>query len=218
MRRAVILLAVLAVVLVGLDLGLRLVGEYHAGAQIQRSMGLPERPDVSLKGFPFLGHLATGDFSSVSVEASDTEFEGIEVESVRLTLRDVAFPPGQLLFGGESTVRAEEGEGTVSLTAEAINRALEAEVPAEVRFSGDRMLVRLQSPRTEEVETRLTVRDGRLLATPVGAGLPITLSFELPTLLPGLRYTGVRVTEATATLSFLVPDVSLEIPGSGPGG
>src|SRR5437867_10617082 len=99
MRKALVAVSVVVVLLVGADLGLRALAQYWIAGQLQSSFRLERRPFVSLGGFPFLPRLVTGRFHSVSVESHGSVRIGpFPISAVDLTLRDVKFPPDQLLF------------------------------------------------------------------------------------------------------------------------
>jgi hypothetical protein len=59
-----------------------LVAERIAGDEFQRSQNLPQRPSVSIAGFPFLTQVATGDYDAVSVAA-----KGLVIGSAQHPLR-----------------------------------------------------------------------------------------------------------------------------------
>lgn len=211
MRRALVVLAILALVLAGADIGLRLLAQSLVSRQLQRSLDLTERPDVSLGGFPFFLRFASGRFSSMMLSATEAEFDGLPLTALEIELQGVRFSPGRLVRGQASTIRAEEGDGRATITASAVDRALQASTPLAVRFTPGRILIRLDSSPAE-IATRPEIAEGRLVLMPVDERLPLALALELPRFLPGLTYTGVLVSERTATLSFRVVDLAWEVP------
>ncbi|MGH2572357.1 MAG: LmeA family phospholipid-binding protein [Actinomycetota bacterium] len=211
MRRALAVLAILALVLAGADVGVRLLTQSLVSRQLQRSLDLAERPDVSLGGFPFVARMASGRFPSMSVSTTEAEFDGVPLAAIDMRLRGVRFSPSRLVGGRPSTIRAEQGGGSATITASAVDRALRATTPLSVRFAVDRILIRLDSSQAE-FETRPVISEGRLVLEPAEEGLPLALAIDLPKFLPGLEYTGVRVAERTATLSFRVVDLEWRVP------
>jgi LmeA-like phospholipid-binding len=200
MRRALIVVAAVALVLVGADLGLRALAQYWIAGQIQTSFELRHRPSVSLGGFPFLPRLITGKFPVVRVQSRGTVKMGrFPLSGVDLTLRQVRFPADQLLFGNKATIRAEGGSGTVTLTEDDINRAFPATVPVTIQLRGGK--VRIESSN-ETVETRLRVSDNRLLLVPVEGSLPVEVRVALPLIVRGITYTGVGIERSRALLRF----------------
>lgn len=202
MRKALVVLGILLAVLVGADFGLRALAQHWVAGQLQTSLRLQERPSVSLGGFPFLPRLVTGRFPSVTVESdgarAEREFPMAEVD---LTLRDVRFPPDQLVFGNKATIRAEGGSGTATLTERDINRAFPARIPISLRLVDGRVEIRV-SGQEGGVQAELEVSDNRLVVRPVEVPLPVEVAVDLPVLVQGLTYTGVRVEDSKAHLTF----------------
>jgi hypothetical protein len=200
MRRALIVVAAVALFLVGADLGLRALAQYWIAGQIQTSFELLDRPSVSLGGFPFLPRLITGKFPVVRVRSRGAVKTGrFPLSGVDLTLRQVRFPADQLLFGNKATIRAEGGSGTVTLTEGDINRAFPATVPVTIHLRGGK--VRIESSNGT-VETRLRVSDNRLLLVPVEGSLPVEVRVALPLIVRGITYTGVGIERSRALLRF----------------
>jgi hypothetical protein len=211
MRKALVALGVLVVVLVAADFGLRALAQHWVAGQLQSSLRLEERPSVSLGGFPFLPRLATGRFPSVDVEshgslkASEFPLAGIEV-----TLRDVRFSADQLLFGNKATIRAAGGSGTATLTEQDINRAFPASIPISVRLVDGKVEIRA-SGQEGGIEAELEVSDNRLVLKPVEIPLPVQMAVDLPILVQGLTYTGVKVQASRARLSFTLSEPQIRV-------
>jgi hypothetical protein len=202
MRKALVVAGAVIVILVAADFGLRALAQHWVSGQLEASFELDRRPSVSLGGFPFLPRLVTGKFPSVTVESTGEVRSGrFPVSAVDLTLRDVRFPPDQLLFGNKATIRAESGTGTVILTEQEINRAFPATVPINIRLADGRVHIRA-SGQDQEVESRLRVIDNRLVLMPVQGSLPVEVRVGLPVFAPGLTYTGVSIEGSRALLSF----------------
>ena len=62
--------SILAVLLVGADIGSRILTQRVIARRIQASLHLSDRPSVSLDGFPFLLHFAEGSFPAASARGS----------------------------------------------------------------------------------------------------------------------------------------------------
>jgi DUF2993 family protein len=211
MRKALVALGIVVVVLVGADLGLRVLAQYWIAGQLQRSFELEDRPSVSLRGFPFLPRLVTGRFPRVTVESNGGIRTGrFPVSVVDLSLRQVRFPPDQLLFGNKATIRAASGSGTVILTEEDINRAFPATVPVTVHLVGGRVRIRSSNP-PGEVESRLRVSDNRLVLLPVEGSLPLEVRVALPVFVRGLSYSGVEIEGSRALLRFRLTKPSIQL-------
>jgi len=199
------------VVLVGADFGLRALAQHLVAGQLESSLRLEERPSVSLGGFPFLPKLVTGRFPSVAVESRSAR-QGSEfpMATVDLTLRDVRFPPDQLLFGNKATIRAAGGSGTATLTEQDINRAFPASIPISVRLVDGKVEIRALGLEGG-VEAKLEVSDNRLVLRPVGTPLPLEMSVDLPIMVQGLTYTGVKVQGSRALLSFTLSEAQIRV-------
>ena len=69
-RKLLIGLVMLAALLVAADFGARAYAESRAATAVQTESRLATTPDVSIEGFPFLLHAATGEYPQVIVTAS----------------------------------------------------------------------------------------------------------------------------------------------------
>jgi LmeA-like phospholipid-binding len=189
MRKLLIVLGLVLTVLVAADFGLRLIAQYWVARSVQGGLGLSQRPSVSLGGFPFLVRLMTGELPSVDVEASGALVaERVPLHDVSLSLRHVHFSPGDLVVGDRATIRAGEGDGTITMTEQDVNQALPATVPVIVRLGGGGVTV-VSGGVT--VRSQLSLSDDRLVLEPVESSLPIMVSVRLPELVEGLTYTQV---------------------------
>lgn len=199
------------VVLVGADFGLRALAQHWVAGHLESSLRLEERPSVSLGGFPFLPRLVTGRFPSVEVESKGAlRASEFPMASIDVTLRDVRFPPDQLLFGNKATIRAARGSGTAILTERDINQAFPARIPITVRLVDGRVEIRA-SGQESGVEARLDVSDNRLVLEPVDQPLPVRVAVDLPILVEGLTYTGVRIEESRARLTFTLAEPRIRV-------
>jgi LmeA-like phospholipid-binding len=200
MRKLLIGLAVLAVLLVAADFAVKAVAESQAATALQRSLKLSSKPSVSLGGFPFLLHLTSGSFGSVGLKDDDFSAEGIRIREADIDLRDVRFSTGELISGSGGDIRIAGGSGTAALDGAALSAALRHQgVPVTVRFSGDRAVLS-SSQLPGRVAGRLSVRNGALVFS--SSQVPQGFSLDLPTIVPGIHYTGVRIEGAAAVLSF----------------
>jgi hypothetical protein len=87
-RRIGIGLVILVVVLVGLDFGARAFAENEAATQMQQQ-GFPKKPNVSIKGFPFLTQVIARDFSDIQISSTDITEGPLEIASINATLNGV---------------------------------------------------------------------------------------------------------------------------------
>jgi DUF2993 family protein len=209
-RRLLIGLAILLALLVGADVGARAIAQNVAATQVASSLKLSRKPSVSLGGFPFIPRAISGHLPSVTVGDRDFTAEGgILIQSVRLTLRDVRFPSGMLLTKKEGTVRASSGDGTATLTGQAVTDALHrAGADVNVRFEGGEVLL-TSGEFPGQLRGDVSVGGDTLVVRPVGSDRPF--SVPLPHLISGLDYRSARVEGSVAVLGFQLADPAFRI-------
>jgi DUF2993 family protein len=180
-------------------------------AKLQTGLDLPARPSVSLGGFPFVAHLVTGSFPTVSLASRDVIVDGVPIERIDMTFHDVEVRAGQLLSKEGGTITAGSGEGTAVVTGPGATEALRSQgVPVTVRFAGG--TARLSAAQlSSEIEARVQVEDGRLVLSPLDEALGVTFSIELPQVVKGVRFTSAHVAGKNVELSFVVAKRSIRV-------
>jgi hypothetical protein len=108
---AFLLLIVVAVVVVDR------VGEHAAAhvlaGQLQSDEHLPERPDVSIGGIPFLTQVFGGKYNDVSVTARDFKTsDGVTVTTLKVHLHGAHIPFSKILSGSVKQVPVDKVDGT----------------------------------------------------------------------------------------------------------
>lgn len=218
MRNALVILVVVVALLVGADVGLRTVAESRVAGEMQQQLELPRPPDVELRGFPFLLHALRRRFPQAELEITGIRASGLPVDRVDVVLEGVRFDSLSVLAGGEGSVSASEGSGTVRVTDDAITEYLEEQgmplsvelLGREVRVTGTVPIGRLLSFEAT-AEGTLAVSDGTLEFRPErirvagGREAPVeAMAFrvDLPEVMPGIVYEDVTVADGTASLSF----------------
>jgi hypothetical protein len=124
MRRLVIALLVLVGLLVAVDFGSAAIAESAVSRQMREQIGLADDPAVRINGFPFLTQALAGEYSSVDVAASRISVGELREVDVTAQLRDVTAPLSMLLGSGPKTLRVDEAEGTVRISAEDLQRLI----------------------------------------------------------------------------------------------
>jgi hypothetical protein len=199
-RKLLIVLLVLAGVLLVADFAARGYAEGQAGQVLERSLRLSKQPSVSLGGFPFLVHAATGRFPSVSLQASDVVAEGVKLRKVQITLHDVEFSLSGLVSGAASRVSVAGGDGSAALTADAVNAILRAQgAPVTVRFSDGSVAIR--SDQLPDAVTGTLSMDGRTLVVRASDD-SLSYPVPLPKLVPGIRFGSVATVDDVAVVTF----------------
>jgi LmeA-like phospholipid-binding len=109
LRNTIIALLVLIVVLVAVD---RLAAFYVQGriaSQIQ-DQGFSSKPDVSIKGFPFLTQVISRHFQDIQISSSKVKAGPVEIQSIHAELSNVRLNSG---FSG-GTVGHLSGAGVIA--------------------------------------------------------------------------------------------------------
>ena len=210
MRRLLISLIILAGLLAAADYGIRLYSQSVVGNELKQSLGLSERPSVSLGGWPFTPDLFSGHLPSASFSARSFSARGVQLRSVSVSLEDIHFPSGRLVFGGGGTIHAARGHGTASLTGEDITGALHHQgLPLDVSIHGGRaevggagitvgLSVKLEGDTVVLTPAATTIASARIL---------------LPRIVRGLAYTSLELKGNAAVLSFRLRNAVFVVPG-----
>jgi hypothetical protein len=213
-RRLLIVLIVIVGLLIGLDIGSRLAAQYAVSRGLASTLGLEERPAVSLGGFPFLPRLLSGSVPTVTVHAGASEVDGVSIQRANVTLDDVRFSAGQVLGRGEGTIHARSGEGQAVVDGATVPATiLGRDVQLHVRFEGTRTLVTAEGlPGSIAVAPEVDDQ-GDLVLRPEGGLLPLAVTVQLPQLIDGIHYTSLDVRGGAATLGFEIEDADVPCCG-----
>ncbi len=212
MRALLIAVLVLLGVAVGADRILVVVSENYLASVIQAETGLPDEPDVSISGFPFLTQAFAGRYDSVQV-GLDVAALGlpagaiadIELQGAQVSLKSV-------LSGSVSSVPVEQVRGTVTFPFDYIGEQLGGATVtrdgAGLRVETTVAVLGQDFPVAATGELTLAGQEVLLSASNVGgfgAELPdavtsavlslLDIRFALPALPFGLVYTGIEVVD-----------------------
>jgi len=124
-RRLVIALVVLVGLLVIADFAAAAVFEHEVSKRARDQFGLSDDPEVTVGGFSFLLQAFSGEYDKVTVKAHGVPVKDTlrDVE-VRVDLNHVHAPLGDLISGNVKAIRVDEADGTVTINAADVNRAL----------------------------------------------------------------------------------------------
>jgi len=172
MRKLLIGVAVLAVLLVAADRISVAVAENQISDRLTSAYGLPDKPGVSIAGFPFLTQVATGDYRQIDVSASQVPADGATLHNLNVRLSGVHATVGQVLGNGSSMVTAERAAGSAMVGFGAVDRRL----PGGFRLRPD--------GKNLSVSGRLAYH---------GAHIPVSATVALGVSDSGIRVTPVRV-------------------------
>jgi hypothetical protein len=135
MRKLLIAVVVLIGLFVAVDRIALLVAENQASKTIAATFALPQRPGVSIHGFPFLTEVASGQYQQVDVSVNSLVRNGVPVQDMNTQFTAVHAPFRQMIFGGSgsSSVSADQATGTATVPYSAVNQQL----PSGVTVSGN---------------------------------------------------------------------------------
>jgi uncharacterized membrane protein len=211
MKRWILIgLAVLAGLLVIVDVAGRYVAEAATAKALESSLHLSAQPKVTIGGVPFLTHLVSGDFPTVTVQGEQVDSGQITLQSVHAVLHDVQVPVMDLARGHRVQVTAATGTGAAVVSAAEITRILQNKGTG-VTVEFDQGQVRVQVPGTAAfIVADVGVESGQLV---LRSTLLPSLGVTLPQVVPGIRYTSVRVGNDTAVLGFAVENATFDVGG-----
>ena len=216
LRTVIIVVVALAALLVALDFGARAFAEAKVASEIQQQ-GFPKKPNVSIKGFPFLTQVIGRDFSGVQISSSDVTDGPLQIASINATMTAVHVNSS---FTGGTVGRLN---GTLDVTFAALANAMTAEAgglgslgnagltlsqagPDEVKATLDLVGVsaaavwRVTRASRNEINIRLVSLNG------LTSGLLGSLA-DVNVLLPSLP-TGLSIRSITVTPNGLVGTVT----------
>src|SRR5215469_18317530 len=124
MRKLLIGVAVLAVLLVAADRVSVAVAESRISDRLTSAYGLPDKPGVSITGFPFLTQVVAGDYQQIDVSASQVPADGATLHDLKVRLSGVHATVGQLLGNGSSMVTADRAAGSAMVGFRTVDRRL----------------------------------------------------------------------------------------------
>ena len=124
MRKLLIGVAVLAVLLVAADRISVAVAENQISDRLTSAYGLPDKPGVSITGFPFLTQVVAGDYQQIDVSASQVPTDGATLHDLKVRLSGVHATVGQVLGNGSSMVTADRATGSAMVGFGTVDRRL----------------------------------------------------------------------------------------------
>ena len=185
MRRLLGFLLVLAVVALGVDFGARLFAARQIGDAVQVRLGLDERPEVTIAGFPFLVQAVRGEYRSIGARLPATTLGPLTGVSAGVVLDGVRLPLSDALGGDVDRLTADSGRARLTVPAASIGTAAGLPGLAVTTQDGGLLLAATvtvlgqQVPVTARLDATvtdgvLTLRSGGIeaagIALPDGAG------------------------------------------------
>ncbi|MEA2507214.1 MAG: hypothetical protein QOH48_1832 [Actinomycetota bacterium] len=208
MRGGAIALIALAVLLVAADEGARRYEEARVASSIQSALKLSAKPQVSLRGFPFLIEVAQGQIPSGQISLATLKEGPLRYSQIHLLLLNLRFSFAQLLRGHLHTVHAASGIGSASVTQGSLNSFLRAHgAPFAVSFKKGRAITKVGG-FSAAISVSVQISDRALQ---ISAGSLPTVSIPLSNLLPGLVYGSARPSTRKLILNFRLNHPALDL-------
>jgi hypothetical protein len=124
MRKLLMGVIALALLLVAADRISAAVAESQISDRLTSAYGLPDKPGVTITGFPFLTQVAAGDYQQIDVSASQVPAGGATLHDLNVRLTGVHATVGQVLGNGPSMVTADHAAGSAMLGFGAVDQRL----------------------------------------------------------------------------------------------
>ena len=159
-RKALIWVAVVLVLLVGLDFGAKAYAQNVAASQLQKR-GFPSKPNVSIAGFPFLTQVITRSFQQITITSSNIPAGPLKITSLRVVADNVH------LSGSFQSGTAGPLHGTIVISLGSIGTALSAAGPLASFVAGGSKILNIKSVGNNEVKGSLNIFGGAVSASAV---------------------------------------------------
>lgn len=116
---------VLALLLVGADIGGRLFAQSQASKALAENLPAAGDPKVSIHGFSFLLQAVKGDYSEITLTSSNVTLGPLTGVSAEVDLRDVDFPLSDAISGDISNLIARRADFRAVIPADSLGNALD---------------------------------------------------------------------------------------------
>jgi LmeA-like phospholipid-binding len=125
MRKLLIALIALVALFVAVDRIAVVVAQNQISDRIAAAYGLPDKPDVTIAGFPFLTQVVQGDYGRVDVSVGTVPADGATLHQLQAHFRDVHASLSQILGNsGSSTITADRAAGHAVVPFAAVDQRL----------------------------------------------------------------------------------------------
>jgi hypothetical protein len=222
MRKLLIALIVVAALFVAVDRIAVAVAQNQISDRIAAAYGLPDKPHVTIAGFPFLTQVAQGDYGRVDVSVGKVSADGAMLRQLRAHFNDVHASLSQLMGKGSSTITAGRAAGSATVPFAVIDQRLPSGLTVrpdgkDLKVVGTLVIRGVRIPLSATLS--LSATSSGIMVTPVhvsnpGLGLLTgslysSLGFVVPlsTLPLHLRLTSVLVTPSGLEVGAAARDV-----------
>ncbi|GGM15647.1 LmeA family phospholipid-binding protein [Nakamurella endophytica] len=124
MRTLLVTLLLLALVVVGVDIGGRLLAESKAGEAVAREGHLATAPDVTIHGFSFLAQAIPGNYGKITLTSQDLALGPVDGVAAVVDLYDVRLPLSDALQGDTRRLTAGFADLRAQIPTSALAAAL----------------------------------------------------------------------------------------------
>jgi len=228
MRRLLIVLVVLAAVLVAADRIGVVVAQNRLASELQQQLDLDAKPDVSIRGIPFLTQAIRGTYKDIRMQLPDVDAGDVQDLAVDARLQGAHVSLSDALGGNVDRIPVDQISGTLLIPYDQLARASGisgltiSREGDSLRLTGSVQV--LGRPVKAEAVGRVEVNDGRIAINAEQAkvaGIPVPeavldeaarlLSFRVqPQNLPlNLRITAVHLTDTGLLVDAVSDDVVL---------
>ena len=200
MRKFLIVLGILVVLLVVLDRASLLIAERQIGSRVQSAYNLPQRPGVSVHGFPFLTQVISGQYQEIDVSIKSASAGGVQLHDIQARFTGVHASLSLLLGQGSGSVIAAHATGTALLSYAQVQQRL----PKGITLAADGSSLRVTGKTPlGSVHTTVGLRVTRTGISVSADVLGTRLSYVIPVgQLPlHLTVSGVRVARGGLVIS-----------------
>ncbi len=201
-----ITLIVIIVVLVGGDRAAKAITENEMASQVQSSLGLSGKPDVNIQGFPFLTQLATRDFRTVNVSASNETITASSAGSGLLKISSLTATLHGMHIHGTNSATVDQFNAAALITFSALGAV--GGIPQGITLSADgpnqiKAEISL-GPLSDSAVAQVTKTGSNQINVKVidAGGIPIDLlgnlanfNITIPKLPPGVTIQSISVTQ-----------------------
>ena len=151
--KTLIWVAVVLVLLVGLDFGAKAFAENAAAGQLQKR-GFPSKPNVSISGFPFLTQVITRHFQQITITSSNIPAGPLKITSLTVVADNVH------LSGSFQSGTAGPLHGTIVISLGSIGSALGSAGPLATFVAGGSKSLVIKAVGSTEVKGNLSLVGG----------------------------------------------------------
>jgi hypothetical protein len=190
-------LVIFLILVIGLIIAADRVGLWVAQDQIAKNVAsqydLDHKPEVKIKGFPFLNQALNGRYGEIDVNVGDVTQLGVHLTNTVVTLKGVKAPLSDAMHGDASNMVADTATSTATVSYADVNK----EAPRGLKVTAKDKALEVRGPVTvlgisrtvtATVSVKPSGRNVRVLPQTVDAGgttIPVALvqqafSFTMP--------------------------------------